>query len=92
MRGGHVPLIPRLRQGAGRHAVTRCWLLSISLVLVSAQLLGQNGWTRKADMPTGRVGPTAAVVGSKIYGIGGVRDVDLTTNEVYDRSTNSWAA
>ena len=80
------------RQGAGRHNVARCWLLIFSLVLISAQLQAQNGWTRKADMLTGRVGATAAVVGGKIYVIGGERgNVHLATNEVYDPATNSWA-
>jgi N-acetylneuraminic acid mutarotase len=55
-------------------------------------------WSTKARMPTRRTGLAVAVVNKKIYAIGGFlhtsndapRDY-LSTNEVYDPSTDSWS-
>ena len=50
-------------------------------------------WTRKADMPTARLGLAAAVVDNKIYAIGGYAAANhpgLTVNEVYDPASDTW--
>jgi N-acetylneuraminic acid mutarotase len=50
-------------------------------------------WTRKADMPTARWGLTAAVVGDKIYALGGYTAygvASLSVLEVYDPATDTW--
>ncbi len=52
----------------------------------------QSGaWTKKADIPKG--GGSASVVNGKIYVVGGTKlpgITDLSFNEMYDPSTNSW--
>lgn len=55
-------------------------------------ITAENVWLQKANMPTSRAGPGAAVVDGKIYAIGGeVRGGDLLgTNEMYDPALNSW--
>lgn len=67
-------------------------LLIISLVLISFDVLAQNGiWTKKADIPKG--GGTASVVDGKIYVLGGTSLpslTDLSYNVVYDPLTNTW--
>ncbi|MCM3701084.1 kelch-like protein [Paenibacillus macerans] len=52
-------------------------------------------WTKKANMPTTRAASTAAVVGDKIYVIGGYHNVNnklVRTNvvEIYDPLTDTW--
>jgi RNA polymerase sigma factor (sigma-70 family) len=48
-------------------------------------------WTKKSDMPTGRAGLSACVVGRKIYAIGGAdRSRILSAVEEYDPSTDTW--
>lgn len=75
-----------------------------SLVVVLAVLLlfcnlnslviadSENSWTTKLSMPTARCNFGVAVVGSKIYAIGGYKDGSgyLATNEEYDPATNTW--
>ena len=66
-----------------------------------------DSWKTLAPMPTKRGSPVAAVVGGKIYVIGGAAPHagsnetaihparphrSVATNEVYDPATNSWAA
>ncbi|MBN2314543.1 MAG: hypothetical protein JXM79_11480 [Sedimentisphaerales bacterium] len=52
-------------------------------------------WTQKSDMPTPRWTHTSAMVGGKIYVIGGLTSQPgeraLSTVEEYDPSTNTWA-
>ncbi len=48
-------------------------------------------WSWGATMPTGRYYPTSAVVGDKIYIIGGIaQSVFLDTVEIYDPKNDSW--
>jgi len=55
-------------------------------------LSAQAGWTRKADMPTARVGLAACAVDGKIYAIGGAprNQVVVGTVEQYDPGTDTW--
>jgi len=54
-------------------------------------------WTKKADMPTSRWSPASGVVNGKIYIVGGTVVTgagdrqNLTTVEVYDPETDTWA-
>jgi hypothetical protein len=48
-----------------------------------------NTYTQRASMPTWRTWGTCAVVGSKIYVIGGAGST-VNVNEVYDSTTNMW--
>ena len=69
-------------------------LIIISLVLVSIQIIAQNGWTQKSQIPTPRAGACACVVDNKIYLIGGITGSpgysDLAANEMYDPLTDTW--
>ena len=52
-------------------------------------------WTKKADMPTARMLPSASAVNGKIYTIGGLLLPDWTpvsVVEVYDPATDTWAS
>jgi hypothetical protein len=51
-------------------------------------------YTQKADVPNPRMWSTVAVVGSKIYLIGGTQDGVIATNnnQEYDPATDTWAA
>lgn len=63
------------------------------LALASTSYATEGTWTRKADMPTPRVGPYTAVVDGKIYAIGGGPDITggyLSTVEKYDPTTDTW--
>lgn len=52
-----------------------------------------NRWVTKAAMPTARKAPLAAVVGGKLYAIGGAYGTpDRTRNEAYDPESDSWTA
>lgn len=66
----------------------------ISLLLCISMLASvQAGtWTRKADMPTPRVGVGVCVLDGKIYAIGGydAQGKALAAVEQYDPVTNSW--
>ena len=62
----------------------------IILSLISCEQA--DNWTRKADMPTPRMGLSTCVVNGKIYAIGGYPKANvegLKTMEVYDPSTNT---
>jgi N-acetylneuraminic acid mutarotase len=53
----------------------------------------EGTWTRKADMPTARLGLTTSTVNGKIYAIGGGNSIDGTafrTVEEYDPATDTW--
>ena len=52
-----------------------------------------NSWTLLAPMRTGRGGPTAQVIGTKIYVAGGMGGdgASLSSVEVYDPATNLWS-
>ena len=55
-------------------------------------------WTRKADMPTARIGFATSVVNGKVFVIGGSAqlemdefgDMSLSTVEMYDSKTDTW--
>jgi len=47
-------------------------------------------WTRKADMPTARIGLSASVVNGKIYVIGGAKDKVFSIVEEYNPATDTW--
>ena len=55
-------------------------------------------WTRKADMPTARIGFATSVVNGKVFVIGGSAqlemdefgDTSLSTVEMYDPKTDTW--
>jgi N-acetylneuraminic acid mutarotase len=75
--------------------------IRIYKVLVIAVLFGvvnmssanEGVWSRKADMPTGRLMPSTSVVDGKIYAIGGGRGISgpyLSTVEVYDPAMDTW--
>jgi hypothetical protein len=49
-----------------------------------------NFWTPKVPMPTARSGLGVAVVGGKIYAIGGYNGSYLSVNEEYDPATDTW--
>jgi len=52
-----------------------------------------NTWTRRADMPTPRIGLSTCTVNDKIYAIGGYRQAGargMRTVEAYDPVTDSW--
>jgi RNA polymerase sigma factor (sigma-70 family) len=51
---------------------------------------GEGKWTRKADMPTARSGPSASVVKGKIYVIGGGKDEALSIVEEYNPADDTW--
>ncbi|MHC4533995.1 MAG: Kelch repeat-containing protein [Planctomycetota bacterium] len=66
-------------------------LVILVLVLVQSSVsLSQEGWTRKADMPTARHSFAASVVNGKIYAIGGRAGGPISTVEEYDPATNTW--
>ncbi len=71
-------------------------ITSLLVGLVAAIALGSvktaqaDTWIRKANMPTARLRPEAAVVNGKIYVISGVY-ANLQKVEAYDPVTNSWA-
>jgi N-acetylneuraminic acid mutarotase len=53
-----------------------------------------NAWKMLAPMATGRGGPTAQAIGTKIYVAGGMdtTGASLATVEAYDPATNAWSA
>ena len=52
-----------------------------------------GAWAEVAPMPTGRASPAAAVVGGRLYAIGGFGGGnDLSTVEAFDPQTDAWAA
>ncbi|MFC1793006.1 kelch repeat-containing protein [Planctomycetota bacterium] len=75
--------------------------IHIYKVMVVAMILGtasicsavEGTWTRKANMPTARLGFSASTVNGKIYAIGGGNSIDGTafrTVEEYDPATDTW--
>ena len=67
------------------------FLILVFIVLLSIHIQAQNGWTKKADLPTPRAGASACVYGDKIYVIGGDNGhTDLSVNEVYFPLTDNW--
>jgi N-acetylneuraminic acid mutarotase len=68
-----------------------CMIIFLSLFTIN--LHSQNGWTNISTIPTGRAASYAAVIGEKIYVIGGAAEftiADMDDNEVYNTSTNIW--
>jgi N-acetylneuraminic acid mutarotase len=61
--------------------------------MTSVSLAAEGSWTRKADMPTARVGLSTSVVDGKIYAIGGgsgIHGVAFSTVEEYDPMSDTW--
>src|SRR5262249_45128961 len=53
-----------------------------------------NIWVTKAPLPSAMVGPMSAVIGSKLYVVGGISPstlAPLTTNHSHTPSTDKWA-
>jgi N-acetylneuraminic acid mutarotase len=67
-------------------------LIIIFLWLFSIYLYSQNGWKNITTLPTVRVASYAAVIGEKIYVIGGtaVTMADIDDNEVFNTYTCIW--
>ena len=71
-------------------------VFTLLLVIVSTSFAG--GWEQVTELPTWRIGHTAAAVKGKIYLIGGFDDHEnlggrapaLSTIDVYDTQTNTW--
>jgi N-acetylneuraminic acid mutarotase len=64
---------------------------------VPRSLAKGDGWTRKANLPTPRLGLSSCVLNGKIYAIGGVKqpevdDDGLKSIQEYDPVTDSWTA
>ena len=66
-------------------------MMSLCVVNTLPVKAAEDYWTTKAQMPTARTGFGVAVANGKIYAIGGSDGRYLTTNEMYDPSTNTWA-
>ena len=69
------------------------WILTILMFsgllgLAEMSLAAEGSWTKKADMPTTRVGLSTSVVNGIIYAIGG--NWGLTSVEAYDPATDTW--
>ena len=62
-------------------------------ILTSTNYAAEGTWTRKASMPTARLGLTTSTVNGRIYAIGGGRSIDgvaFRTVEEYDPATDTW--
>ena len=67
-------------------------IAALGLLSTSPGFAQGGAWTKKANLPTARSALASAVVGGKIYVIGG-HDEDffsLATTEEYDPTTNAW--
>ena len=66
--------------------------ISSALATVEEYDPATDTWTRKADMPTGRMFPAASAVKKLIYVIGGGRSASegLSVVEMFDPGTNTW--
>ncbi len=62
---------------------------------MTVELATERGWLAHAPLPTGRLHPAVAVVRNRAYVIGGGGPSHfgggVTTNEMYDPDTNTWA-
>ncbi len=69
-------------------------VVSIGLMsLASLSLAGEGVWTKKADMPAARFGPSTGVVDGKVCVIGGGASMygsPLSTVEEYDPAADTW--
>jgi len=68
-------------------------LAAVILATTSVCQAAGGTWTRKADMPTARLGLTTSTVNGKIYAIGGGATIDGTAFRIveeYDPATDSW--
>ena len=70
--------------------------LGVLLLFIPSTSMAQGGsWTSKKNMPTIRLGLSTAVVGGKIYAIGGVKyhsNRAISNVEVYDPESDTWEA
>jgi len=100
VRAGRMQL-PAVETKGGHMLHVRMWTLRMGkycpivlcLALLFTAIEAQSGvWTRKADLPTLRLGVTASVVGGRIYVLGGISGgyVEQTVNEAYDPLTDTW--
>lgn len=63
----------------------------VCLSTVEAYNPATDKWIQKADMPTPRMGTSAAAVDGKIYVVGGLSNkTPLSTVEVYNPATDKW--
>ncbi|MBA7639906.1 N-acetylneuraminate epimerase [subsurface metagenome] len=72
---------------------TILFVLVLALGLASVSLAAEETWTKKADMPTARLGLSTSVVNGKIYAIGGGYSIEgphSRTVEEYDPVTDTW--
>ncbi len=65
-------------------------------LLVPRSLAKGDSWTRKANLPTPRIGLSSCALNGKIYAIGGVKQPEVDTDglrsiQEYDPATDSWA-
>ncbi len=82
----------KTKSNAKRAKIVSVWVgLAVALALTCTQSVRADTWTRKANMPTARLGPKAEVVNGKIYVISGVY-ANLQKVEAYDPATDTWAA
>ena len=66
-------------------------VLIVFLGVLPSMSVAEEGWTRKADMPTAIYGLSVSEVDGKIYAIGGRAGSQFfSTVEVYDPATDSW--
>ncbi len=68
-------------------------ILVLALGLVTVSLAQEDTWTKKANMPTPRMGLSTSAVDGKIYAIGGWASwagTILATVEEYDPVTDTW--
>ena len=68
------------------------FLFIMLLCLTPVNLIAEDTWITKTDMPTARFGLSTSVVNDRIYAIGGATgpQQDLRIVEEYDPATDSW--
>jgi N-acetylneuraminic acid mutarotase len=71
------------------------WIFATAILCLlfgtgASNLVADDRWTKKADMPTPRWSLAASAVDDKIYAIGGWLRIPLATVEVYHPATDTW--
>jgi hypothetical protein len=71
---------------------TKHYLIALIVLFCSlpSMSVAEEGWTRKADMPTARHSFAASAVNGKIYAIGGRAGGARSIVEEYDPATDTW--